>query len=338
MVSAGCGMTLDNFNYITVLSMKNSMPAWDPAIQHIYYTYPARRMLTSADQDELRGIKQWDVLCARAANLGYTSVLTPPLWSTAENRLHGAPDDPDRPHSHWFELGSMPETLAILSEGCARHKLFLLMDLVLDSAVANGVLASRRPDWYENADGSAGIQTSETHAEIVRVRLSGGHAPAGLMDEWAARLDAWVAAGVAGFHSRNPAALPADDWNQLIHRVCKRQTHCRFLAFGPDLTQGQLASLDGAGFVTTLLAATSQAYRALWLAQNYDRLLALSAGSALFARAKPATSNTVADRMGAGGRRIEYLNSQACGTWHVATDGIRRFRRYESAASDDADA
>lgn len=321
--------------------MKNSTPAWDPAIQHIYYTYPARRMPTSVDQDELRGIKQWDVLCERAANLGYTSILTPPLWSTVENRLHGAPDDPDRPHSHWFELDSMPEALAILSEGCTRHKLFLLMDLVLDTAVANGVLASRHPDWYENADSPAGIRISETHAEIVRVQLRGGRAPAGLMDEWAARLESWAAAGVAGFRSRNPTAFPADDWGQLIHRVCKRQTNCRFLAFGPGLTQNQLGSLNDAGFVTTLLAATSQAYRALWLAQNYDRLLALSTSSALFARAKPATLNAADDRTGAGGRRIEYLNSRACGAWHFATDGIRRFRRYESAASvelDDADA
>ncbi|WP_132579793.1 hypothetical protein [Paralcaligenes ureilyticus] len=317
--------------------MKNSMPAWDPAIQHIYYTYPARRTPTSVDQDELCGIKQWDALCERAANLGYTSILTPPLWSTVENRLHGAPDDPDRPHSHWFELGSMSETLAILSEGCARHKLFLLMDLVLDTAVANGVLASRRPDWYENADGPAGIRVGETHAEIVQVQLCGGRAPAGLMDEWAARLDAWAAAGVAGFRSRNPAAFPADDWSQLIHQVCKQQTDCRFLAFAPDLTQNQLESLDDAGFVTTLSPATAQAYRALWLAQNHDRLLALSASAALFVRAKPATLNTVDDRIGAGGRRIEYLDNQACGIWRVATDGIRRFRRYESAASAELD-
>ncbi|TAL87310.1 MAG: hypothetical protein EPN62_11185 [Candidimonas sp.] len=298
-------------------------------------------MATSVDQDELRGLKQWDVLCERAANLGYTSILTPPLWSTVENRLHGAPDDPDRPDSHWFQLGSMSETLAILSERCARYKLFLLMDLVLDTAVANGVLASRRPDWYENADGPAGIRMSGTHAEIVQLRLCGGRAPAGLMDEWAARLDAWAAAGVAGFRSRNPAAFPADDWSQLIHRVCKQQTDCRFLAFAPDLTQNQLESLADAGFVTTLLQATSQAYQALWLAQNHDRWRALSTGTALSARAKPATLNSPDEGMGAGGRRIEYLNSRACGTWHVAMDGIRRFRCYENTVPhklDDADA
>ncbi|MEO6986176.1 MAG: hypothetical protein ABI155_12605 [Paralcaligenes sp.] len=321
--------------------MNNSMSIWDPAIQHIYYTYPARRMATSDDSDKLRGIKQWSVLCERAASLGYTSILTPPLWSTLENRLHGAPDDPDRPQSSWFELGSMSETLAILSETCARHKLFLFMDLVLDIAVANGTLAHSNPDWYGDANGPSDIGKKEMHAEIVQLHLRGGHTPAGWVDEWAARLGTWTSVGVTGFRPRNPTAFPACDWTQLIEQACDKQPNCRFLAFAPDLTQSQLKVLGGAGFVTPLWPATLQAYRALWLAQNYDRLLALGTSAPPCPRVVPPTMGTVEDRIGAGGRRMEFLDNRACGRWHVATDGIRRFRRYENATLaelDDAEA
>lgn len=192
----------------------------------IYYAYPHL-----SEQDNA-GAGWWEDLCERAAELGFQSILTPPLWLIREHVNHSALDDPDHSWVTWFEAATMSQTLAAMAAACKRHRLFFLMDLALNQPAND--------------------------TEFIHL--------------WGERLSAWSNAGVAGFRCLAPARLSADDWKALISRVHTQQPECCFMAWTPGLNPEQVAQLADSGFEAAFLSLPWWDYRSAWLVEEHERL------------------------------------------------------------------
>jgi starch synthase (maltosyl-transferring) len=247
----------------------------ESACPRIYYAYlqPDHAIASHAG---MRGMDAWERVCAQARSLGFDGLMIPPLWSTAADRSHGAPDDPDAADPQWLDTGSMIEALTAAARISARHTLRLFMDLVLDRVVADGALAREKPDWYESPDSRALDPRDDMQTGLARLRSFQGRAPAGFIDAWGERLLQWSNAGVAGFRCRSPAGITGADWGELMARVREQRPECRFLAWTPGLTPQQLEPLAAAHFDASFLSLPWWDYRAPWLMEEHERLQAVS--------------------------------------------------------------
>ncbi|MEO6958707.1 MAG: maltotransferase domain-containing protein, partial [Burkholderiaceae bacterium] len=215
--------------------------------QRIYYVYMddiVGGVMVGKPLDAAR----WDALCKKARTLGFDSILTPPLWSSA-NRRQAAPDDPDEAAVRWGESSSMGGLLSGLTSICTQHGLGLMIDLVLDKVVS---------------------------ADVARLRRDDGHAPVQFIEAWSQRLCDWVRAGVAGFRCRAPSALAKDDWRRLIDNVRSLRPRCHFMAWTPGLDAEQLSRLEDAGFDATFSSLPWWDYRATWFIDEQVRLGAIA--------------------------------------------------------------
>lgn len=236
-------------------------------MSRIYYAYPER-----SEQADTNLAGWWASTCERASALGFQSILMPPLWSTADGERHGAPDDPDRSPARWSGSESMVETVAAMAATCRRHKLFFLMDLVLDKAMTGGALAQAHPEWYEQAGGPVLDPRNDLQIGLLRARLRNGQADAGLVAWWGARLQDWANAGLDGFRCLAPTGLSPSNWTSLIAQVHAQSPECCFMAWTPGLTPAQIASLAPVGFEATFLSLPWWDYRSSWLVEEHSRL------------------------------------------------------------------
>ncbi len=237
-------------------------------MSRIYYAYPEM----SPQRDVPQGEPWWNAVCERASSLGFQSILTPPLWLAGEHAGGGAPDDPDRCAAPWFGTDSMDQTLSAVAAICKRHKLFFLMDLLLDRVAADGALATAHPSWYVPANGPVLDPREDMQTGLLRARLSKGQADAGLVAWWGQRLRAWSNAGVAGFRCLAPAGLSPGDWKTLVAQTHEQQPECCFMAWTPGLPIGKVPALAQAGFDAVFSSLPWWDYRSSWLLREHDRL------------------------------------------------------------------
>lgn len=207
-----------------------------PSASSIYHRIYYVDMMDVAGNPATEGVfgaARWGALCTKAKTLGFDSILTAPLWLHV-NRRRSAPDNPDRAAVDWGKSNSMADVLTGLSQGCAQHGLGLLVDLVMDEAIA--------------ADGVASVKA------------------------WERRLRDWARIGVAGFRCRTPSALANEDWRRLIDGVRSLQPRCHFMAWTPGLNPQQVSCLQGAGFDATFSSLPWWDYRSTWLIDEQARL------------------------------------------------------------------
>ena len=139
----------------------------------------------------------WDANFAHIAGLGFTvALLAPPSQPGGDGNLYHI-GDPDLAHPCLESAGRLVPALAHLVELARGHGLALHLDLVLDRVAAEGVFAARHPAWFGPgvAEGPPDPRQPASHPGTVVARWND---PA-LRADWLARLQGWVAAGIAGF-------------------------------------------------------------------------------------------------------------------------------------------
>jgi starch synthase (maltosyl-transferring) len=279
----------------------------------IYYAHPV-----SAGPLSNRSAGRWPAICARAQALGFDTLLIAPVWAPDPAGNPYVPADPDRLNPALGEL-ALDEALATLSGVCARHRLALMVDLVLDRVAMDGPMARAHVDWYARPDGVDALRDprkplEERHA--APLRHQDGRTPDGFVAHWAERLGLWVQNGVAGFRCMSPQHLQAAEWRDLMEGVRAVRPDCRFLAWTPGLNPWQVQGLAGAGFDATFSSLPWWDYRAPWLLEEYARLRAVAP---VIAPAEAPYAKRVA-AWRADDRRGRYLNAVRA-VWTAAIAG-----------------
>ncbi len=243
------------------------VPASASAVRRIAYVDPVRDFPGSSFD-----FAAWKSLCEQVHGLGFETLVVPPLWTGGERR-DGAVDDPDLHRFPGFEKDTVEALIADLAQISDRYGLALMMDLVLDRAVATGAQANAHGDWYVSLTQSS-LDPREVIAEsgAVLLRHHGASQADNFIKTWGGRMARWVQAGLAGFRCRNPQALTARDWASLREQTQQARPSAVFFAWTPGLNPGQLQALRPAGFDAVFSSLPWWDYRSAWLVQEHARL------------------------------------------------------------------
>ena len=276
--------------------------------------------------------KNWEALCERVRAMGFNSILTAPLWLSADDTLM-IPDDPDLPNPRLDDGYSLLDCLVRLAKICSQHHLSLMLDLTLDRAADNGALARANPLWYGKCTQATAQNLRHSHdCDAVALRKSdAGQAPPEFIKSWGQRLARWVEAGVAGFRCSAPHRLAAADWQALIQPIHANHKDCRFLAWTPGLTPDEIKLLAGAGFDATFSSLPWWDYRAPWLVEEHARLRAIAPVIALVADPAEQSSMSAASQA----VRQQYA-LRALWTASVLGDGLMVPMGFEQDATEPA--
>ncbi len=293
----------------------------------IYYVHP---VLAGPLSNHAAG--RWPAICARARALGFDTLMIAPPGCRIRPVILTSPPIPIALNPALGEL-ALDEALATLSNLCGKHRLALMVDLVLDRVAANGPMAQAHPDWYAAPEGIDALRDPRKPLEdrhALPLRRDGGRAPEGLVAEWVERLGLWVQNGVAGFRCMWPHGLDAPEWRDLMEGVRAVRPDCRFLAWTPGLDPTRVAGLGGAGFDGVFSSLPWWDYRAPWLVEEYARLRAvapvIAAAEAPYARRVAAWHRR---RPGAlPERRARHLDRRGRRRWRdIRAHGVRGRRR-----------
>jgi starch synthase (maltosyl-transferring) len=170
------------------------------AAPRIYYIDPLR----------IGPIDRWDVTLAHAAALGFTHVLTAPLFAGPRVTL---PADFAAPHPALAEAGDAAGALRELADKSRSHGLALLMDVDLGHIAAGGQMARERPDLF--ADAGSGLDPRAYPASCDAALPRPGAGPDAIALWWGEWLGRWREAGLAGFRLLSLDIVPAE----VIHRL-----------------------------------------------------------------------------------------------------------------------
>ncbi|KQS76632.1 alpha-amylase [Rhizobium sp. Leaf384] len=216
----------------------------------IYYVHPLH----------MRGAEAWDAVFAHAADLGFDTVLSAPLFQKGEatSVFMTASYEALNP-----ELGfgnSVADGVSTLVKAARRHGLSLMLDIVVghDAEPHPAPGAPVDPRISPTVFGGRLTGTQDEHTE------------AALVATWTDRLLALAEAGIEGFRCVGIAALSKEAWAQLIANVHQRQSQVRFLAWTPGTSFGDRKGLSEAGFEGVFSSLAWWNLQDRWLLDEYE--------------------------------------------------------------------
>lgn len=257
----------------------------------------------------------YDDAFARAAALGFDTVLLAPVFAPGGSGSLFLVADHDRPHPVLEASGDADSTLSDLAARARAHGLALWLDLVTDRLAAEHPLVQSRRDWFEDPAETDLPDPRRPAPEPGTCRARAMADPGvaeGLADWWAERLRRWQAAGVAGLRCGAPHHMPPAFWARLIRAV----PELRFLAWTPGTPAEAAVPLAGCGFHHSADSLAWWDGRAGWWAEEAERLAliapAISVVQAPFGP-RPGPEEDAASVQRAASRRLRIAAGFGCG-------------------------
>ncbi len=182
----------------SVPALANASAPRAHASPRIYYIHP-----------RLAGpLLGWERLLDHAKAMGFTHVLTAPIFSGPSVFL---PADFDRAHPILSWDGDAAAALARFSADCRARDLIPLLDVVPDRVAAGQIIATEHPDLFRAPDIGWTLDPRAFGPEGDAAPARWDSAADELAGFWTERLRTWQAAGIAGFRlmleNVPPAAL-----------------------------------------------------------------------------------------------------------------------------------
>ncbi|HEV2955971.1 MAG TPA: maltotransferase domain-containing protein, partial [Xanthobacteraceae bacterium] len=232
----------------------------------IYYLHPLLAGPLSA----------WEPHIERARRMGFGHLATAPLFAPDGTGDIFLAADHERAHPALGVEAPADAVVARLAETCARHRLGLILDIVIDRVASEGSLANSPRPWFRGtrlaADPAPDPRAAPAPANAVYARFDDPAAAQELIAWWTERLARLVHAGVAGFRCDAPHRLPAATWRSIIAGVHRAAEGCRFLAWTPGLGWPHIAALADAGFDGVFSSAAWWDGRASWFVTENEIL------------------------------------------------------------------
>lgn len=185
----------------------------------------------------LGGPPDWRDVFEHAARLGFTAVLSAPLFDRGSARSVFATTNFDGVDPAFNLGGSLDEAVAMLAAEARSHGLGFMMDLVLHPGTTPGRAAMLDPRLSPT---DVGASWHALDADAIDQRL----------EAWRERIEKLILSGVEGFRCVGLNTVPADLWGRLISGLTPGQAQRApdFFAFTPGTGFGLRRDLAQQGF------------------------------------------------------------------------------------------
>lgn len=214
-------------------------------------------------------LADWGGLLDHAAELGFTHVLTAPIFAGPTVTL---PADFGRVHPALAWRGTAEEALGHFAAAARKRGLAPLLDVHLGAIAEDGALARAAPGLFQPNPARHGLDPRSYGAESDAAAANWGAAAEALREFWEQWLARWEALGIAGF--RIPLAPIPDDLRPGFLRHLRTATKARLLGWTPGLARAALPALAGAGLDCVFSSLPWWDFHADWF---WDELHALRA-------------------------------------------------------------
>ena len=205
-------------------------------------------------------VADWGRWLDRAAKLGFTHVLTAPLFAGPSLLL---PEDFDRVHPALGWSGSAEDALRLFAEACRARGLTPLLDVYPSQVAAEGSLGQGHPSLFQAGEAGRSLDPRRYGAAAEAATARWGDAAPALGAFWSQWLQVWQSAGIGGFRlvlqSVPRAALPG------FVGGLRANIQAALLGWTPGLTRDAMASLEGAGLDFVFSSLPWWDFRGDWL-------------------------------------------------------------------------
>ncbi|MFM0519839.1 MULTISPECIES: maltotransferase domain-containing protein [Caballeronia] len=221
-------------------------------------------------------LANWPDQFRHAAALGFDHVLIGSPFVPGSNGHREAVADHHRLHPVFESDASASDGLRQLADAAKKHKLTLLVDIVIDRVSAEGGLYQENKHWFqpfESADARLDPRKPPRQRDVAWANFADGESAHHLTEWWARELNLLADAGVGGFRFDSPHAVPAHVWRRLGAAVREKHPETRWLAWTVGVTRHDLHGLADAAFDAVFASTRWWDFKSAWL---FDEHAALS--------------------------------------------------------------
>jgi starch synthase (maltosyl-transferring) len=208
---------------------------------------------------------EWGVWLERARALGFTHVLTAPLFAGPSLRL---PADFTAPHPALCWTGDALGALHCFAATCRSHDLVPLLDLLPRRLAAQGIAATQR-DLFDVPNASA-LDPRALGPESDAAMLRADAAPELLAAFWSEQAQPWRDAGILGFRI-DLHGLSGEQARALIAAL-RTDRHALLLGWTPGLGSEERAALIGTSLDFVFASLPWWDFAADWLWNELEEL------------------------------------------------------------------
>src|SRR5690348_8008476 len=223
--------------------------------------------------------RSWSVHLTRCRELGFTHLLSAPLFDPGQSGDLFLSSDHERLNPAIAPDTDVDSFVTEFARACQDHDLILLLDVVVGRVATDSAIARSNPEWFRHDSAGARVDPRDLrrHSDAALARLDDAATGQQIAAWWIERLIRLTLAGAAGFRCEDPGALPANLWRHLIGGVRQSVPDCRFLAWTPGLPWQTIAALADAGFDAAFSSVPWWDGRADWLVAEHELLRSFGA-------------------------------------------------------------
>lgn len=216
-------------------------------------------------------LAEWGTLFDHAASLGFTHVLTAPLF--AGPALHLVSDFGHLQDAlGWHRTAE--EGLSHLAEAARSRGLGLLLDVSPGAVAAEGAVMQQAPGLFRPSRAGQSLDPRSYGAEAEAAAADWAQAGPALGAFWAEKLAQWRGLGIAGF--RVPLADIAEEARPAFLRDLRAATDGLLLGWAPGVSRDAMAALAGIGLDCLACSLPWWDFRADWLWEEMAALAAVA--------------------------------------------------------------
>ena len=218
--------------------------------------------------------RSWSVHLSRCRELGFTHVLSAPLFDPEKSGDLFLSSDHERLNSAIAPATGVDSFVTEFAHACQDHDLTLLLDVVVGRVANDSAIARLKPEWFRHDSAGTRVDPRDLHryGDAALARFDDAAVGEQIAAWWIERLTRLARAGAAGFRCEDPGALPANLWRHLIGGVRQSVPDCRFLAWTPGLAWQTIAALAHVGFDAAFSSVAWWDGRADWLVAEHELL------------------------------------------------------------------
>jgi starch synthase (maltosyl-transferring) len=205
-------------------------------------------------------LDRWGPVLDRAAALGFTHILTAPIFGGPSVLLAA---DFDRAHPALGWGGPVAGALQFYARACLERGLTPLLDVQPSRVAAGGAIAHGNSALFRASGAGGSLDPRHYGAEAEAAYADWDHAAEGLGGFWSAQLAAWQTAGIAGFRL-DLAAIPQGVLAGFVGRL-RQDSRPALFGWTPGLPREALAALAGSGLDFVFSSLPWWDFKAGWL-------------------------------------------------------------------------
>ncbi len=220
-------------------------------------------------------LANWPAQFEHAAALGFDHVLIGSPFVPGSNGHRESVADHHRLHPVFESDLSAIDGLRQLADAAKKHKLRLLVDIVINRVSAKGGLYLENTHWFqpfESADARLDPRKPPRQGDVAYANFADGEAAHHFTEWWAHELNQLAAAGIVGFHFDCPHTVPAHVWHRLGAAVREKHPDTRWLAWTVGLTRHDIYDLSDAAFDAVFASTRWWDFKSAWLIDEHAAL------------------------------------------------------------------